>query len=37
MKTNVLFYDSLFSVGNLLYQIVRFGMRSDKYYYSYEN
>ena len=24
MKTNVLFYDSLFSVGSLLYQIVRF-------------
>ncbi len=29
MKTNVLFYDSLFSIGNLLYQIVRFGMTSD--------
>ena len=30
MKTNVLFYDSLFSIGNLLYQIVRFGMRAMK-------
>jgi hypothetical protein len=33
MKTNVLFYDSLFSIGNLLYQIVRFGMKSDIKYY----
>ena len=32
MKTNVLFYDSHFSIGNLLYQIVRFGIKNDKCY-----
>ena len=31
MKIYVLFYDSLFSVGSLLYQIVRFDIESDNF------